>query len=114
MKVAVGIMTVGAMLSMLLLGSLFAAKQPLPKDQFVYSVSQQDDNINNSSLNLFIARYHAAHHPAIQRLLVDAQPYDMCQACILQCGGPDTDVEECLNPCSRACGLETQLLGMNE
>ncbi len=55
---------------------------------------------------LFRARYAVAHDTAMENKRPLAQPYDICQACILHCGGTAIPAEQCMTPCSKACGLD--------
>ncbi len=55
---------------------------------------------------LFRARYLGAHATAPNSSHCVAQPYDLCQACIVQCGGADIASERCMAPCALACGLD--------
>ncbi len=55
---------------------------------------------------LFRARYLGAHAAAPSSTHCVALPYDLCQACIVQCGGADIAAEQCMPSCALACGLD--------
>jgi hypothetical protein len=63
-------------------------------------------NVDSNAALVFRARYTAAHETALADRRTLAHPYDICQACIVHCGGAATPAEQCMAPCSRACGLD--------
>lgn len=63
-------------------------------------------NVDSRAALLFLVRYAAEHETPLTSKRPSAQPYDICQACIVHCGGATTPAEQCMAPCSRACGLD--------
>ncbi len=85
-------------------GSVLKNSESLEHDQPTFPVRPR--HVDSNAALLFLARYAAAHEAALADRRPLAQPYDICQACIMHCGGATTPAEHCMAPCSRACGLD--------
>lgn len=85
-------------------GSVLKTTESLEHDRDSFHMSLC--NVDSNTELLFMARYTAAHETSLAERRTLAQPYDICQACIMHCGGAATPAEQCMAPCSRACGLD--------